>query len=181
MLVVTRIDRLERSLKDLQDIVYELKGRRVTLRAIEQPLDTGTAARRSSTCWGCSPSSRPICVESGSSRASRSPKRTASIAGGGRALMRPRSGGCASRRISVQPPSPAGSASGELPSSGRSGPIEALATLRSVDGSPRCPAAIRIGATEGSGASCAGRSASSCPPCGRREPIGDAKPIRKRP
>jgi DNA invertase Pin-like site-specific DNA recombinase len=43
-LVVTRIDRLARSLKDLQDIVHELKSRSVTLRATEQPVDTGTAA-----------------------------------------------------------------------------------------------------------------------------------------
>ncbi|MEA2787915.1 MAG: hypothetical protein QOG73_321, partial [Acetobacteraceae bacterium] len=43
-LVVTRIDRLARSLKDLQDIVHELKGRGVALRATEQPVDTGTAA-----------------------------------------------------------------------------------------------------------------------------------------
>ena len=42
--VVTRIDRLARSMKDLQDIVHELKGRGVTLRATEQPIDTGTAA-----------------------------------------------------------------------------------------------------------------------------------------
>jgi len=43
-LVVTRIDRLARSLKDLQDIVHELKNRSVALRATEQPVDTGTAA-----------------------------------------------------------------------------------------------------------------------------------------
>ena len=43
-LVVTRIDRLARSLKDLQDIVHELKNRGVALRATEQPIDTGTAA-----------------------------------------------------------------------------------------------------------------------------------------
>ena len=43
-LVVTRIDRLARSLKDLQDIVHELKGRGVALKATEQPIDTGTAA-----------------------------------------------------------------------------------------------------------------------------------------
>ena len=43
-LVVTRIDRLARSMKDLQDIVHELKGRGVTLRATEQPVDTATAA-----------------------------------------------------------------------------------------------------------------------------------------
>lgn len=44
MLVVTRIDRLARSLKDLQDIVHELKGKGVALRATEQPVDTATAA-----------------------------------------------------------------------------------------------------------------------------------------
>jgi DNA invertase Pin-like site-specific DNA recombinase len=43
-LIVTRIDRLARSLKDLQDIVHELKARGVALRATEQPVDTSTAA-----------------------------------------------------------------------------------------------------------------------------------------
>jgi len=43
-LVVTRIDRLARSVRDLQDIVHELKGRDVALRATEQPVDTSTAA-----------------------------------------------------------------------------------------------------------------------------------------
>jgi len=43
-LVVTRVDRLARSMKDLQDIVHELKGRGVALRATEQPIDTATAA-----------------------------------------------------------------------------------------------------------------------------------------
>ena len=43
-LIVTRIDRLARSMKDLQDIVHELKGRGVALRATEQAVDTGTAA-----------------------------------------------------------------------------------------------------------------------------------------
>jgi DNA invertase Pin-like site-specific DNA recombinase len=43
-LVVTRIDRLARSMKDLQDIVHELKGRGVTLHATEQPADISTAA-----------------------------------------------------------------------------------------------------------------------------------------
>ncbi|EZP56490.1 recombinase family protein [Sphingomonas sp. RIT328] len=43
-LVVTRIDRLARSMKDLQDIVHELRGRGITLKATEQPIDTATAA-----------------------------------------------------------------------------------------------------------------------------------------
>ena len=43
-LVVTRIDRLARSMKDLQDIVYELKAKGVTLKSTEQPIDTSNAA-----------------------------------------------------------------------------------------------------------------------------------------
>ena len=42
--VVTRIGRLARSLKDLQDIVHELKAKGVALKATEQPVDTGSAA-----------------------------------------------------------------------------------------------------------------------------------------
>ena len=43
-LVVTRVDRLARSVKDLQDIVHELKDRGIHLQALEQPIDTSTAA-----------------------------------------------------------------------------------------------------------------------------------------
>lgn len=43
-LVVTRIDRLARSMRDLQNIVHTLKERGVSLRATEQPIDTGSAA-----------------------------------------------------------------------------------------------------------------------------------------
>lgn len=42
-LVVTRIDRLARSIKDLQDIMCMLKERGATLMATEQPVDTSTA------------------------------------------------------------------------------------------------------------------------------------------
>ena len=60
-LVVTRIDRLARSMKDLQDIVHEL---RVAAWRCAQPSSPWTPerrlARRSSTCWACLPSSRPI-------------------------------------------------------------------------------------------------------------------------
>ena len=44
VLVVTRIDRLARSIGDLQDIVRSLRSKGVQLRATEQPVDTGTAA-----------------------------------------------------------------------------------------------------------------------------------------
>lgn len=43
-LMVTRIDRLARSIGDLQDIVRDLKARGIALRATEQPIDTATAA-----------------------------------------------------------------------------------------------------------------------------------------
>jgi len=43
-LVVTRIDRLARSIADLQDIVRALKARGAVLKATEQPIDTSTAA-----------------------------------------------------------------------------------------------------------------------------------------
>jgi DNA invertase Pin-like site-specific DNA recombinase len=43
-LVVTRIDRLARSLRDLQNIVHELQAKGVALKATEQPVDTSSAA-----------------------------------------------------------------------------------------------------------------------------------------
>jgi DNA invertase Pin-like site-specific DNA recombinase len=43
-LMVTRIDRLARSLLDLEGIVRELRAKGVHLKAIEQPVDTSTAA-----------------------------------------------------------------------------------------------------------------------------------------
>jgi DNA invertase Pin-like site-specific DNA recombinase len=43
-LLITRIDRLARSVADLQDIVRELKEKGVSLKATEQPIDTSTAA-----------------------------------------------------------------------------------------------------------------------------------------
>ena len=42
--MVTRVDRLARSIRDLQDIVHELRERGVTLKATEQPIDTRTAS-----------------------------------------------------------------------------------------------------------------------------------------
>lgn len=43
-LVVTRIDRLARSVAGLQDVVRELKAKGAHLKATEQPIDTSTAA-----------------------------------------------------------------------------------------------------------------------------------------
>jgi DNA invertase Pin-like site-specific DNA recombinase len=42
--MVTRIDRLARSIRDLQTVVYDLKNRGIALKATEQPIDTSTVA-----------------------------------------------------------------------------------------------------------------------------------------
>jgi len=43
-LVVTRIDRLARSLRDLQNLVHEMREKGAHLKATEQPIDTSCAA-----------------------------------------------------------------------------------------------------------------------------------------
>jgi len=43
-IVVTRIDRLARSVRDLQNLVFEMNDRGVSLRATEQSVDTRTSA-----------------------------------------------------------------------------------------------------------------------------------------
>ena len=43
-LLITRIDRLARSLRDLQNLVYDLREKGIELKAIEQPIDTSSAA-----------------------------------------------------------------------------------------------------------------------------------------
>ncbi len=45
-LVVTRVDRLARSIRALQNIVYDLEKRGVTLSATELPIDTKTSAEK---------------------------------------------------------------------------------------------------------------------------------------
>lgn len=44
VLIVTRIDRLARSIGDLQDIVRAIQAKGASLKATEQPIDTTTAA-----------------------------------------------------------------------------------------------------------------------------------------
>jgi DNA invertase Pin-like site-specific DNA recombinase len=46
VLMVTRIDRLARSIADLATIVRELEAKGAALKAIEQPIDTSTSAGR---------------------------------------------------------------------------------------------------------------------------------------
>lgn len=50
-LVVTRIDRLARSMRDLQIIVATLKDKGAHLAATEQPVDTSTPALRTEQRW----------------------------------------------------------------------------------------------------------------------------------
>ena len=49
-LVVTRIDRLARSMKDLQVIVATLRGKGANIAATEQPADSSTAASKAYFC-----------------------------------------------------------------------------------------------------------------------------------
>jgi DNA invertase Pin-like site-specific DNA recombinase len=69
VLMVTRIDRLARSIGDLQDIMRAVKAKGASLEALEQPIDTSTAAGKCFLdCSACSLSSRPTCAESGNSK-----------------------------------------------------------------------------------------------------------------
>ncbi|WP_395821721.1 recombinase family protein [Devosia sp.] len=45
-IIVTRVDRLARSIADLATLVRTLESKGIALRATEQPIDTGTAAGR---------------------------------------------------------------------------------------------------------------------------------------
>lgn len=82
-LIVTRIDRLARSLRDLQNIVYELKNKRVALRATEQPIDTGTATGKAFLdMLGYSPNSKPTCARNARLKGSPQPRRAVSTRAG---------------------------------------------------------------------------------------------------
>ena len=68
-LVVTRIDRLARSIGDLQDIVRELKRKGAFLRAADQPIDTSTAAGKAFVdMLGVFAELKPTCAANGSSK-----------------------------------------------------------------------------------------------------------------
>lgn len=84
VLMVTRIDRLARSIGDLQDIVRTVKTRGAALKATEQPIDTSIAAGK---CFldmlGVSRSSRRISGRSDSWRVSPRRRLPASTLAGG--------------------------------------------------------------------------------------------------
>ena len=93
-LVVTRIDRLARSLRDLQNIVHELKERRVTLRALLRGAadQYGHRGRQGLPLifLACSPNSKPTCGRNARRKASPQQRHVACTRAGGRRSM-PRS------------------------------------------------------------------------------------------
>src|SRR3954470_22743380 len=77
-LVVTRIDRLARSIGDLQDIVREMRAKGASLRATEQPSTPARLpGRRFSICSGCLRNLRRTSGASASLKGSRRRKRQA--------------------------------------------------------------------------------------------------------
>ena len=71
-LVVTRLDRLGRSLRDLANIAHEIEGKKAALRVLEQSVDTSTRpARRSLACLRFSRSLKPMSAASAKRRALR--------------------------------------------------------------------------------------------------------------
>jgi hypothetical protein len=62
--MMTRIDRLARSIGDLQDIVRTVRARGASLKATEQPIDTGVAGKCFWICSVCSQGSKQTFVES---------------------------------------------------------------------------------------------------------------------
>ena len=79
VLMVTRIDRLARSIGDLQDIVRAVKAKGAALKATEQPIEPARPpASASSICSACSPSSKRTYVVNVSLRESPRPRPKAS-------------------------------------------------------------------------------------------------------
>ena len=70
-LVVTRLDRLGRSLRDLANIAHEIESSGASLRVLEQSVDTATSAGQA--FFGmllCLPNLKPTCAASARRRAS---------------------------------------------------------------------------------------------------------------
>ena len=112
-LVVTRIDRLARSMKDLQDIVHELKQKGVALRATEQPVDTGTAAGKGFLdMLGVFAEFEANLRRERQLEGIKAAKEKASTKAASPSSTWPSCDVCATRKSSVLPPSHAGSASG---------------------------------------------------------------------
>ena len=82
-LVVTRIDRLARSVKDLEDIVAAIRAKGAHLKVTEQPVDTSTAAGVAFfQMLGVLPNSRRPCARSARWRVSRRPRLRGSTGAG---------------------------------------------------------------------------------------------------
>jgi hypothetical protein len=79
-MMVTRIDRLARSISDLQDIVRAVRASGASLKATATPARPPASA--SWTCSGSSPSSRQTCIVSANLKASQRPRPPASTSAG---------------------------------------------------------------------------------------------------
>jgi DNA invertase Pin-like site-specific DNA recombinase len=91
VLMVTRVDRLARSIGDLQDIVRAVKAKGAALKAAEQPIDTGTAAGKAFLdMLGVFAEFELICVRSANLRASPRQRKLASTRATQRPSTRPR-------------------------------------------------------------------------------------------
>ena len=87
-LMVTRIDRLARSMKDLQDIVHELKGRGSLLRQqSNRSIQARQPEKHFSICWACLQSSRQTFDANGNLKVSRQRRHGASTRAASRVLI----------------------------------------------------------------------------------------------
>jgi DNA invertase Pin-like site-specific DNA recombinase len=88
--MVTRVDRLARSIGDLQDIVRAVKAKGAALKATEQPIDTSTAAGKAFLDMLGVFAEKLICVRSANLRASPRQRKLASTRAAQRPSTRPR-------------------------------------------------------------------------------------------
>jgi DNA invertase Pin-like site-specific DNA recombinase len=89
-LVVTRLDRLGRSMRDLANIAYEIEQAGAHLKVVEQSVDTSSTAGRATACWPSSPPSKPTSGASASSKGIAMAKRQGIYKGGKERLDRQR-------------------------------------------------------------------------------------------
>jgi len=119
-LMVTRVDRLARSIKDLQDIVYALNQQGVTLMATEQPVDTRSAAGKAFLdILGVFAEIETNLRGERQMEGFAAAKARGYNAEGNLQLIRLRSGACTTRRIWGPRPSPVSSGSGGRQFTGR--------------------------------------------------------------
>jgi hypothetical protein len=147
MLVVTKLDRLARSLPDARDIINELTSRQVKLNlggSVHDPTDRSAGC--CPTCWPWSPSSSPTSSRCARERAWPSPEPPASSAGASPSSARARrctSSSCSGTAARARPTSPSCSASAAPPSTAlSSAPRRRRPALRTAALGPTVRAAV---------------------------------------